>query len=405
MDKKRYDIYCGIDVGKSAHHAIALTADGRRILSRDLPQDETMLRALFSELAAHGSVLMVVDQPRNIGALPIAVARDSGIDVAYLPGLRMRRIAALYPGQAKTDARDAFIIADAARTLPDTLLPVTQNDDIVEGLRMLAGFDADLATEENRISSRIRSVLLSVHPALERAIGKHLYRPVALTLLAEFGGPLGFAAATPAALRRVAKRSAPRIGDKIAESIIAALGEQTVIVPGAEKSNFVLKTLARQLSEVRSARAELEEQFESELNKHPAGPILTSMPGVGVRIAATILVEIVDVDRFDSAGNLAAYAGVAPRTHRSGTSIRGEHRQRGGNTRLKRALYLSAFASLREPASREYYDRKRAEGKDHRSALVCLARRRTNVLYAMLKTKSEYERRDAKLDRQADAAA
>ncbi|OZD06523.1 hypothetical protein CH275_09905 [Rhodococcus sp. 06-235-1A] len=82
-----------------------------------------MLRALFAELAAHGSVLMVVDQPRNIGALPIAVARDSAIDVAYLPGLRMRRIAALYPGQAKTDARDAFIIADAARTLPDTLYP------------------------------------------------------------------------------------------------------------------------------------------------------------------------------------------------------------------------------------------------------------------------------------------
>lgn len=139
MERRHYDIYCGIDVGKSVHHAIALTADGRRVLSRDLPQDEAMLRALFRELAEHGSVLMVVDQPRNIGALSIAVARDSGIDVAYLPGLRMRRIASLYPGQAKTDARDAFIIADAARTLPDTLLPVTQDDDIVEGLRMLAG--------------------------------------------------------------------------------------------------------------------------------------------------------------------------------------------------------------------------------------------------------------------------
>ncbi|OZF26180.1 transposase [Rhodococcus sp. 14-2483-1-2] len=128
------------------------------------------------------------------------------------------------------------------------------------------------------------------------------------------------------------------------------------------------------------------------------------MPGVGVRIAATILVEIVDVDRFDSAGNLAAYAGVAPRTHRSGTLIRGEDRQRGGNTRLKRALYLSSFASLREPASREYYDRKRAEGKDHRSALVRLARRRTNVLYTMLKTGSTYEPREVRPGRVAAVA-
>ena len=61
---------------------------------------------------------MIVDQPNTIGALPIAVARSMGIEVAYLPGLAMRRIADLHPGTAKTDARDAYVIADAARTLP-----------------------------------------------------------------------------------------------------------------------------------------------------------------------------------------------------------------------------------------------------------------------------------------------
>ncbi len=60
----------------------------------------------------------MVDQPTSIGALPPAVARDVGCPVAYLPGLTMRRIADLYPGEAKTDARDAFIIADAARAMP-----------------------------------------------------------------------------------------------------------------------------------------------------------------------------------------------------------------------------------------------------------------------------------------------
>lgn len=66
--------------------------------------------------AKHGTVLVVVDQPASIGALPLAVARDAGCRVAYLPGLTMRRIADLYPGEAKTGARDAFVIADAART-------------------------------------------------------------------------------------------------------------------------------------------------------------------------------------------------------------------------------------------------------------------------------------------------
>ncbi len=51
-------------------------------------------------------VLVVVDQPASIGALPLAVARDAGCEVAYLPGLAMRRIADLYPGEAKTDAVD-----------------------------------------------------------------------------------------------------------------------------------------------------------------------------------------------------------------------------------------------------------------------------------------------------------
>ena len=71
---------------------------------------------MFDKLAAHGPLLVAVDQPATIGALPVAVARACGHQVAYLPGLATRRIADLYSGRAKTDARDAFIIADAARS-------------------------------------------------------------------------------------------------------------------------------------------------------------------------------------------------------------------------------------------------------------------------------------------------
>ena len=94
---------------------------------------------------------------------------------------------------------------------------------------------------------------------------------------------------------------------------------------------------------------------------------------------------------FADAGHLASYAGIAPVTRRSGTSIRGEHAPRGGNKRLKRALFLSAFASLHHGPSRAYYDRKRAQGKRHNQALIALARRRTDVLYAMLRDGTLYE--------------
>lgn len=78
-------------------------------------------------------------------------------------------------------------------------------------------------------------------------------------------------------------------------------------------------------------------------------------------------------------------------TRRSGISIRAEHPNHGGNKQLKRAFFLAAFAALHDPTSRAYYDRKRAQGKRHNAALICLARRRADVLYAMLKTGTLYQ--------------
>ncbi len=78
--------------------------------------------------------------------------------------------------------------------------------------------------------------------------------------------------------------------------------------------------------------------------------------------------------------------GLAPAARDSGKKTGNNRRMRGGNRALKRVFYLSAFASLRTtPASRAFYDRKRAEGKRHTQALIALARRRVNVLWAMLR--------------------
>ena len=87
------DLFIGVDVGKGEHHAVAVDRSGKRLFDKTLPDDEAKLRALIAELKARGSVLLVVDQPAMIGALPVMVARSEGIKVAYLPGLVMRRIA------------------------------------------------------------------------------------------------------------------------------------------------------------------------------------------------------------------------------------------------------------------------------------------------------------------------
>jgi len=172
IDTSDIGVFLGLDVGKGEHHATAVTPAGKKAFDKRLPNSEPKLRELFDKLTAkHGLVLVVVDQPASIGALPLAVARDAGCHVAYLPGLTMRRVADLYPGEAKTDARDAFIIADTARAMPHTLRAVEMADETVAELEMIVGFDDDLATEATRVSNRIRGLLTQIHPSLERVLG------------------------------------------------------------------------------------------------------------------------------------------------------------------------------------------------------------------------------------------
>ena len=84
------DVFIGVDVGKQSHHAVALDRSGRRLYDKALPNDEGQLRDMIGRLRAHGPLLLVVDQPSTIGALPRSVARAEGIAVGYLPGLAMR---------------------------------------------------------------------------------------------------------------------------------------------------------------------------------------------------------------------------------------------------------------------------------------------------------------------------
>lgn len=388
-----YAVFCGLDVGKGTHHAVALAPDGTRLHDHELPQDEARLRGLFEQLSQHGPVLVVVDQPATIGALPVAVARAAGCEVAYLPGLAMRRIADLHPGTAKTDARDAYVIADAARTLPHTLRRVDAGDDVLADLGVLVGFDDDQAQEATRIANRIRGLLTQIHPALERVLGPKVQTAVVLELLTRFGGPAGLRAAGRRRLLSVAKAKAPRMGAALVERLMTALDEQTVTVPGTRAAETVLPRLAQDLTTVLERRKHIAAEVEEVLDAHPLAPVLTSMPGIGVRTAARILLEVGDASAFPTSGHLAAYAGLAPVTRRSGSSIRGEHPPKGGNKQLKRAFFLAAFAALHDPTSRTYYDRKRAEGKKHNAALICLARRRCDVLHAMLRTATLYETR------------
>lgn len=306
----------------------------------------------------------------------------------------MRRIADLHAGEAKTNARDAAIIAEAARSMPHTLRSLRLADEQLAELTMLCGFDDNLAAQVTQTSNRIRGLLTQIHPALERVLGPRLDHPAVLDLLERYPSPAALASTSEKTLANRLTKLAPRMGKSLAAEIVQALSEQAVIVPGTQAATIVMPRLAQQLAALRKQRDEVAAEVEQLVLAHPLWPVLTSMPGVGVRTAARLLTKVAH-KAFASAAHLAAYASLAPATRRSGSSIRGEHPSRRGNKVLKRALFLSAFAALRDPVSRAYYSRKIQQGKRHNQALIALARRRCDVLFAMLRDGTIYQPKSA----------
>ena len=203
---------------------------------------------------------MVVDQPATIGALAVAVAQDMGITVGYLPGLSMRRIADLTPGSAKTDAKDAAVIAGAARTMPHTLRAISPSDEEAAALSMLTGFDLDLARQVNQTANRVRGLYTQIHPALERVLGPWLEHDAILEVIAAWPTPAKLKSAGKARIDARLKKHGCRRHATWAGQIVSALEHQTVVVAGTNAAAAVLPHLARQLIAPRAQRADVAAQ-------------------------------------------------------------------------------------------------------------------------------------------------
>ena len=187
----------------------------------------------------------MVDQPATIGALAMAVTQDMGITVGYLPGLSMRRIADLTPGSAKTDAKDAAVIAGAARSMPHTLRAVTTSDEEAAALSMLTGFDLDLARQVNQSANRIRGLYTQIHPALEAVVGPWLEHDAVLEVIAAWPTPADLKRAGKSRIDARLKKHGCRRHGTWAGQIVSALEHQTVVVAGTDAAVTVLPHLAR----------------------------------------------------------------------------------------------------------------------------------------------------------------
>ena len=204
------DVWVGLDVGKSEHFADVLDNDGERLFARAVANGQADLEALLDRAALHGTPGLVIDQPGSIAQLALAVAARRGVPVAYVPGLVMRRAADLYPGEAKTDRRDAYILADTGRTRRKQVHWLDAgSDELLGALRVLNGFDIDLAADATRLANRLRDALTSIAPVLERAVGERLGQPGVRDLLAKYPTLTALRTASQSRIERTVKARSP----------------------------------------------------------------------------------------------------------------------------------------------------------------------------------------------------
>ncbi len=384
-----YHSYVGIDVGKTFHWVHATDAHGTTLVSKRIDQDEQELDQVFTTLTQAGPALVVVDQPKNIGALTLACARHAGCDTMFLPGLAMRRAAGILPGEAKTDARDAHVIALTARIMPEALRPVSHDPDRAE-LEALVAYDQDCLTDATRERNRLRALLHEVNPMFEAQLADRVDSPFVLGLLTRFGGPWGMRAAGQKKVRAWAARQ-KRVPATLLDHLIETAWAMARKPAGTDtKEALAIPAAARRITELDATRKHNEHLINQKLAHDPAYQALTTMPGVGPHTAAT-LVTTVDISLFPDHEHLASYAGLAAKTTQSGTSIKGETAARSGNKALKNALFLSAFAAVRwDPKARDFYDQKKTSGKKHNTIIIALARKRLKIMYAIMRDKTPY---------------
>jgi transposase len=390
--------WVGVDVGKTAHWVHVLDDEGKEVLSRKVQATEEDIEAAHSEIAVLDGAderAFCVDIVGGPATLLEAVLLDRSERVFHLPGMAVNRARDAYPGgEHKSDPKDARVIADQLRMRWHSLAEVKPRGEAAVELRVLLGHRRDLVQDQVRRIARLRGLLLEVFPGLESILDFTKDGP--LLAVTKVATPTAARRLGEARLARWLKARGVRKADDLARRIVEAAKTQHYELPAAELKTELVAEIASELRKTRERIGDLDKRLEGLVSASPEARLVKSLPGMGTIFSAEFVAEVGDIGRFASSDALAAAAGMAPVLRESGSSSH-LRRSRRGNGVLKRALYRSAFtASAHHGPSREFYRRKRAEGKTHHQALIALARRRVNVLWAMLRDGQPYREQPPK---------
>ena len=386
-------ISVGIDVSKDKHDCFIVNSEGE-VLADVFTIHNTMdgfnflLQRIRECTMPQDKIKVGLEATGHYSYNLLGFLLDNGLPTYVLNPLRTNlNPKSLSLTNTKTDRVDARTIA--TMLLSDAgLKPYTDTAYHNEELKSLTRYRFDKVKERTKLKSSISRLVCILFPELEKLVPT-LHMASIYALLEEFPDAKQIAAAHLTRLKALLETAskghykrdmALRIRDAARNSIGAFMPAKSL----------ELQHTIRLIRELDAEIAEIEERIQSIMNDLHS-PI-TTIPGMGVRMAAMILAEVGDFTRFVSPDKLLAYAGMSPSTYQSGQLKNCyPHMEKRGSRYLRYALYNATKCVCHwNPNFAAYLAKKRAEGKHYNVALSHATKKLVRLIFAMEKSKQPY---------------
>jgi transposase len=382
----RYHV--GIDVGKTRHHACVHDTQADAY-SKVFPfsVDRAGFQGLlaFLENQAPQEEVLVGVEASGPYALTISYfLLEGGYQVVELNPCQASQFRKAQGKKAKTDRVDARSLA--AFLGVGSYKPLSLADPLLENLRELTRFRADLLQDRTRQLNRLQENLALSFPELA-SFGS----PTALALLETYPGPQALVAAGEEEVGAfLLQHSRGRLGPTQARAILQSAITTVGLLRRQRALELKLELLAQSIRALNAQLERVEGEIQELFGQLPYDP--SDFPVGGVQALSTILSEVQDIHRFPTLKQFLSHLGWCPKTFQSG-SFRLEHPRmsHAGNPYVRRMVWMLAIQGVRSvPAYRDYFQQRTAAGKKKMHSIVAVGRKLLSAIYAVLKTGKPY---------------
>jgi transposase len=386
--------YCGIDWANDHHDALSIDEHGQQLGSIRVahsPDGLSQLDSYLERIAGPGGKDQLACIVETTHGLLIAHLLEQGWAVYPVNPRTVERRRA--PSGAKTDTIDAYLLAKTGRADFADLRRLNPDSEQIQELKTLTRDQDGLVQMQTRLVNQLTACLKAYYPVGLELFGK-LQQPSTLTFLRAYPTLQAARSASVEELAATLKQARYPGATQKAQEIVRHLQQPCLHaseVTTRTKSRLML-ALVDQLEPLLKQIAEYDKEIERLFLMHADSELFQSLPRAGQRLAPRLLAELGDDrTRYDSASSLQALAGTSPVLFQSGTYQKA-HRRLGCIKPWRNALQQFAWQSTHSEAwAKEYYQRKRTEGKSHTVAVRALANVWARILYAVWKTKEPYQ--------------